>query len=429
MDRELIGERDPRTTAAGPAHGGGLRAPGMPEPPAPDHPAPDHPAPGSPTPARRPPDLKDLAPAEAAIPVRFQMRFWVTALILTAISLWLLSGILLPFVAGIVLAYFLNPVVARLERIGVARTLSALVVVGIMLLLVMLFFLLALPLLSSQMFEFIQRLPAYVARLQGLLTEENREWLSGIVGDRLPDMQRSISDLMTQGVSHLVGLLSSVWSGGQALIALFALMVVTPVVVFYILCDWNNMVAFVDRLVPLPHRTEVRSLACAMDMAVAGFVRGQATVCLLLGTFYAVALTMAGLNFGLLIGIVSGVITFIPYVGSLTGFVLAIGVAIVQFFPDWGMIGIILAIFVIGQTIEGYVLSPKLVGDSIGVHPVWLMFALFAFGYLFGFVGLLLAVPLTAVTGVLVRFAINRYLQSELYQGTAEDALPPSETP
>ncbi|QRG04808.1 AI-2E family transporter [Xanthobacter dioxanivorans] len=369
-----------------------------------------------------------MAHAHAALPMRLQIRFWVGALLLTALALWLLAGILLPFVAGIVLAYFLNPVVTRLERVGIARTLSALVVVGIMLLVVLLFFLLALPVLSSQLFEFIQRLPSYVTRLQGLLTEENREWLSGIVGDRLPDMQRSVSDLMTQGVSHLLGLLSSVWSGGQALISLFALLVVTPVVVFYILCDWDEMIGFVDRLVPVPQRPVVRGLACSMDNAVAGFVRGQALVCLLLGTFYAVALSMVGLNFGLLIGIVSGVITFIPYVGSLTGFVLAMGVAIVQFFPDWSMIGTVLAIFVAGQTIEGYVLSPKLVGDSIGVHPVWLMFALFAFGYLFGFVGLLLAVPLTAVGGVLVRFAIARYLQSSLYTGPDDDALPPPES-
>lgn len=390
-----------------------LRSEGPPAPPAP-----------RPFATRRQP-LPLPVHAETGAPVRLQARFWVGALVVTAAILWLLGGILLPFVAGIVLAYFLNPIVSRLERIGVARTLSSLVVVGIMLLLVMLFFLLALPILSSQLFDFIQRLPSYVTRLQGLLTEENREWLSGIVGDRLPDMQRSISDLMTQGVSHLVGLLSSVWSGGQALISMFALLVVTPVVVFYILCDWDEMVKLLDTLVPVPHRPVIRGLARAMDNAVAGFVRGQATVCLLLGTFYAVALTMAGLNFGLLIGIVSGVITFIPYVGSLTGFVLAMGVAIVQFFPDWGMIGTVLAIFIVGQTVEGYVLSPKLVGDSIGVHPVWLMFALFAFGYVFGFVGLLLAVPLTAVAGVLVRFAIATYLQSSLYQGPADDAPPP----
>ncbi|MGQ3671147.1 AI-2E family transporter [Xanthobacter sp. TB0136] len=356
--------------------------------------------------------------------MRIEWRFWVGALAVVVLSLWLLSGILLPFVMGIVLAYFLNPVVVRMRRIGIGRTPASLVVVVIMLLAVVIFFLVLLPLLTTQLMEFMQRLPAYVARLQGLFTEENREWLSHIVGDRLPDMQRSISELMTQGVTYLLGLLSSVWSGGQALVAMFALIVVTPVVMFYILCDWDKMVAFVDRLVPVPHRPVVRELARAMDSAVAGFVRGQAMVCLLLGSFYAISLSLSGLNFGLLIGIVSGAITFIPYVGSLTGFVLAIGVAIVQFFPDWSMISVIFSIFIFGQVLEGYVLAPKLVGDSIGVHPVWLMFALFAFGYLFGFVGLLLAVPLTAVAGVLVGFAITRYRASRLYMGTGED--PPS---
>ncbi|MFG1402505.1 AI-2E family transporter [Xanthobacter sediminis] len=351
------------------------------------------------------------------MPVRIRLWFWFGALAAVVASMWLLSGILLPFVAGIVLAYFLNPIVIRLHRLGVGRTIASLAVVVVMLLVVVLFFLLALPILASQLFEFIQRLPAYVARLQGLLTEENREWLSHIVGDRLPDMQRSISELMTQGVTYLLGLLSSVWAGGQAVISMFALMVVTPVVMFYMLCDWDSMVEFVDGLVPVHHRQAVHRLARDMDGAVAGFVRGQALVCLSLGLYYAVALSMTGLNFGLLIGIVSGAVSFIPYVGSLTGLVLAIGVAIVQFFPDWGMIGIVFAIFVTGQTIEGYVLYPKLVGDSIGVHPVWLMFALLAFGYLFGFVGLLLAVPLTAVAGVLARFAIVQYHASSLYRG------------
>ncbi|MFG1417977.1 AI-2E family transporter [Xanthobacter sp. V0B-10] len=359
------------------------------------------------------------------MPVRIRLWFWFGALAAVVASMWLLSGILLPFVAGIVLAYFLNPIVIRLHRLGVGRTIASLAVVVVMLLVVVLFFLLALPILASQLFEFIQRLPAYVARLQGLLTEENREWLSHIVGDRLPDMQRSISELMTQGVTYLLGLLSSVWAGGQAVISMFALMVVTPVVMFYMLCDWDSMVEFVDGLVPVHHRQAVHGLARDMDGAVAGFVRGQALVCLALGIYYAVALSMTGLNFGLLIGIVSGAVSFIPYVGSLTGLVLSTGVAIVQFFPDWTMIGIVLAIFVTGQTIEGYVLYPKLVGDSIGVHPVWLMFALLAFGYLFGFVGLLLAVPLTAVAGVLARFAIAQYHASSLYRGPVDDPSAP----
>ncbi|OYW60139.1 MAG: AI-2E family transporter [Azorhizobium sp. 32-67-21] len=363
------------------------------------------------------------------MPFRLQLRFWIGALVVTIALLWLLRGILLPFVAGIALAYFLNPIVERLSRLGIARTPSSLLIVGVFLLVIVMFLLVLLPLLGSQLAEFITKLPSYVTRLQGLVTDENRDWINHFFGDRVPDIQRSLADLMSQGVSYLLGLISSIWSGGQALLSVFSLVVVTPVVVFYVLCDWPAMVNAVDSWIPLHQRPVVRRLGREMDLAVAGFIRGQALVCLLLGTFYAVALSMAGLNFGLLIGIASGLITFIPYVGSLTGLVLAMGVAIVQFFPDWTMIGIILGIFVTGQTIEGYILSPKLVGDSIGVHPVWLMFSLFAFGYLFGFVGLLLAVPLTAAAGVLVRFGFRQYFHSPLYTGaeqteTPEDGVP-----
>ncbi len=351
------------------------------------------------------------------MPFRLQVRFWIGALIVAIVVLWLLRGILLPFVAGIAIAYFLNPIVERLARLGVGRTPSSLLIVGMFVMLIVIFLLVVLPLLSSQLFEFIQNMPSYVTRLQGLVTDENREWINHFFGDRLPDVQRSLSDVMSQGVAYLLGLLTSIWSGGQALVSVFALMVVTPVVVFYVMCDWDHMLQTVDSWIPVHQKPVVQDLGRKMDLAVAGFIRGQALVCLILGSFYAISLSMAGLNFGLLIGIVSGLITFIPYVGSLTGLVLAMGVAIVQFFPDWTMIGIILGIFVTGQTVEGYILSPKLVGDSIGVHPVWLMFSLFAFGYLFGFVGLLLAVPLTAAVGVLVRFGFSQYFHSPLYTG------------
>jgi predicted PurR-regulated permease PerM len=226
-----------------------------------------------------------------------------------------------------------------------------------------------------------------------------------------------VGALVKQGAGWMVAFLRSLWSGGQALISIISLLVVTPIVAFYLLYDWNRMVAVVDSWVPLPHRPRVRALAREIDDAIAGFVRGQAGVCLILGSFYAAALTTTGLNFGLLIGLVSGFISFIPYVGSMTGLVLATGVAIAQFFPAWGPILTIMGIFIIGQIIEGYILAPKLVGESVGLHPVWLMFALFAFGYLFGFVGLLLAVPLAAAIGVLTRFALRQYLASPLYTG------------
>jgi predicted PurR-regulated permease PerM len=184
------------------------------------------------------------------------------------------------------------------------------------------------------------------------------------------------------------------------------------------------MIAAVDSWVPRPHQETVRALGREINVAIAGFVRGQSGVCLILGAYYAVALTLAGLNFGLLIGLIAGVITFIPYVGSLTGLVVGLSVAVAQFWPDYASIVMVLGIFLFGQFVEGYVLSPKLVGESVGLHPVWLIFALFAFAYLFGFVGLLLAVPLAAAFGVLVRFALRQYLASPLYTGRP---APPAE--
>jgi predicted PurR-regulated permease PerM len=227
----------------------------------------------------------------------------------------------------------------------------------------------------------------------------------------------SVADLVTQGAGWLAAFLKSLWSGGTALISIFSLIVVTPVVAFYLIYDWPRMIATADALVPRPHQPTVRALASEINTGIAGFIRGQSAVCLILGAFYAVALSLTGLNFGPLIGLISGLISFIPYIGSMTGLVLSLGVAVVQFWPDWTMILVVLGIFLFGQFVEGNVLAPKLVGESVGLHPVWVMFALFAFGYLFGFVGLLLAVPLAAAIGVLARFALRRYRESSVYVG------------
>jgi len=271
------------------------------------------------------------------------------------------------------------------------------------------------PILTAQLGAFIEKLPGYVSRLQTLATDPHREWLRKIVGEGVADAQ--FGDIVKQGAGWAATFVKSLWSGGQALISIFSLVVVTPVVAFYLLYDWNRMVAAVDNWIPLQHRDTVHVLARQMDDAISSFVRGQTAVCLILGSFYAVSLTLAGLNFGLLIGLVSGIITFIPYVGSMTGLVVAGGIAIAQFWPEYTPILVVLGIFFVGQFLEGYVLAPKLVGESIGLHPVWLIFALFAFGYLFGFVGLLIAVPLAAVIGVLARFAIKQYLASPFYTG------------
>jgi predicted PurR-regulated permease PerM len=346
-----------------------------------------------------------------------QMTFWVLTFVVGVLVLYMLREILLPFVAGMALAYLLDPLANRLERMGINRLAATLVIIGAVLLLFVALILVFVPIITGQLGAFVDNLPGYVARIQSVAMDPNREWLRKILGEGVADAQ--VSDLVKQGVGWLTTFVKSLWAGGQALLSIFSLVVVTPVVAFYLLCDWNRMVAAVDHWIPLHHRDTVRGLAREMDDAIAGFVRGQTAVCLILGSYYAVGLTLAGLSFGLLIGLASGIITFIPYVGSMTGLVLAGGVAVAQFWPEYTPIVTVLAIFFVGQFLEGYVLAPKLVGESVGLHPVWLMFALFAFGYLLGFVGLLIAVPLAAILGVLARFALRRYLESSFYTGEA----------
>ena len=345
-----------------------------------------------------------------------QVTFWLAALVVVILALWLLSEILLPFVAGLAIAYLLTPVTDRLERLGLNRLAAALLIITLVVLAFVYLILLVVPILSSQLSSFIESVPAYVTRLQTLLSDPGRPWIQKLLGAGFT-ADKSISDLVTQGVGWLTSFLHSMWSGGRALVSVFSLIVVTPVVAFYLIYDWHRMIGTVDGWVPVAQRDTVRTLALEVDAAISGFVRGQIGVCLILGSFYAVALTLTGLNFGLLIGLISGLITFVPYVGSMTGLVLSLGVAVVQFWPQYGLILTVLGIFLVGQFVEGYVLSPKLVGESAGLHPVWLIFALLAFGYLFGFVGLLVAVPLAATIGVLLRFALRRYLQSSLYTG------------
>jgi predicted PurR-regulated permease PerM len=347
--------------------------------------------------------------------LRWHVTFWIAALAVLVVALWLLSEILLPFVAGMALAYLLDPAVKRLERAHINRMLATLLVIALFIIVFILLIILIVPIVGAQLNAFIENIPGTIARLQALVTDPSRSWLRRIVGEGFRDAD--IGELVRQGSGYMATFLRSLWSGGQALISIFSLIVVTPIVAFYLLYDWDRMVATIDSWVPVPQRETVRALGREINDAIAGFVRGQTAVCLILGSFYAVGLSLVGLNFGLLIGLISGVITFIPYVGSMTGLVLSLGVAVAQFWPAWTPILVVAAIFFAGQFLEGYVLSPKLVGDSVGLHPVWLMFALFAFGYLFGFVGLLLAVPLAAAFGVLARFALRQYLASPLYTG------------
>lgn len=363
----------------------------------------------------------EVTQEEAAAAVfRRQIRFWIAAVVGLALFFYLFSSILLPFVAGMVLAYFLDPVADRLQRLGFSRVMATTVILIAFLIVLVLGLVILIPILASQLSDFITKLPEYLTELQTLITSYDPKWIEQRFGVNANSLREGLSSLLTTGFGFLSTVFQSIWSSGMALFSIASLFVVTPVVAFYMLLDWDRMVAKVDSWVPRDHVETVRELATQINVATAGFVRGQGTLCLILGLIYAVGLTLTGLKFGVLIGLFAGLISFIPYVGSLVGLVLSVGLAFVQFWPEWLMVVAVACVFIAGQFIEGNILQPRLVGKSVGLHPVWLMFALFASGALFGFVGLLIAVPAAAAVAVLVRFAISRYLESPLYKGQAE---------
>jgi predicted PurR-regulated permease PerM len=349
-----------------------------------------------------------------------QVLFWLAALAVLAAVLVLLSGMLLPFIAGLTVAYFLDPVANRLQRFGFSRLAATILILLLFVLLLVALGVIFIPVLIEQFGNFLDALPRIVQGLEDMVPPKIADWLRANLGASGGENGRpTLGQFASQGAAWLGTVLGSLWSGGQSLLSLVALVVLAPVIAFYMLLDWRRMITTVDSWIPLHQRKTIEGLAHEIDGAVAGFVRGQATVCVLLGAFYALGLSLVGLDFGLLIGLTAGILSFIPFVGSTTGFVLSVGVALVQFWNEWLMIGAVIGVFALGQFLEGNILQPRLVGRSVGLHPVWLMFALLAFTYLFGFVGALVAVPVSAAIGVLTRFALGQYLASPLYTGEA----------
>ncbi|PJI45808.1 MAG: AI-2E family transporter [Rhizobium sp.] len=355
--------------------------------------------------------------------LRRQLMFWLAALAVFIFFLMMFRTILLPFIAGMALAYFLDPVADRLERLGLSRMWATVVILVTFIVVFVLSLMIIIPILASQLNEFIQHIPEYITQLQTYITTSNAAWLPAWLSTQTDTIKENFSKYLSEGVGFLGTLLGQIWNSGKALVDIASLLVVTPVVAFYLLLDWDRMIAKVDGWIPRNNVATVREIASELDSTIAGFVRGQGSLCLFLGIYYAVGLSLIGLNFGLLIGFLTGLLSFIPYVGSTVGLVLAAGVALVQFWPDYVHLIIVVLFFFSGQFIEGNILQPKWVGKSVGLHPVWLMFALFAFGALFGFVGVLVAVPAAASVGVLVRFALSRYLESDLYYGQAPTVI------
>ncbi len=347
-----------------------------------------------------------------ALPVETQIKYWSLSAAVFALVLWFLGDVLLPFVLGGAIAYCLDPIADRLEKWGLSRALSVGVIAIAGILVFVVLALAVVPALVQQSIALFNLMPRLFADLQTFLI------------DRFPSIMDETSAVNGAIVSlgetireKGAALLETALTSAASLINVVVLFVIVPVVAIYMLVDWDNMVARIDELLPRDHAPTIRVLASEVDRVMAGFVRGMGSVCLVLGTFYAIALWAVGLQFGLVVGVVAGLLTFIPYVGAIVGGGLALGLALFQFWGEWHWIFVVYIVFQAGQFVEGNILTPRWVGSSVGLHPVWLLLALSVFGSLFGFIGLLVAVPLAAALGVLARFLTGQYKSGRLYRG------------
>jgi len=343
-----------------------------------------------------------------------QMWFWLCGLLLFLTALYVLSGVLMPFVAGLAVAYFLDPLADRVEAIVKSRSAATALILLTFFAIVAGSGVALFPLLQAQVTGLISSIPHVVEAARGLV-EPLLERLQTQLGVSEMQALKDNAGIFAGGaVSWLGDVLKSLFLGGKAFVNTLSMLFIMPVVAFFLLRDWDVLVAKVNGLLPLGSATIIREQFKEIDETIAGFVRGQATVCLALGAIYATGLTLVGLDFGLLIGLGTGLMAFVPYVGMLIGLLVAFGVALMQF-SDLTSFVLVAAVFAGGQTLDAAVLTPNLVGGRVGLHPVWIIFALMTGAALFGFTGVLLAVPLASVIGVLVRFSIGRYLKSSLY--------------
>lgn len=344
-----------------------------------------------------------------------QAVFWLALLAGLGIFLWLLSSVLLPFVLGMAIAYCLAPLVARLERNGLPRAVASGGIVVGFLIVISLVLLLLVPVLIEQVTSLANRLPALAAWAHDTLLPVTNRLMERIGAPQATLLPAQTANILQRAASVFSSFLTKLVSEGFAVVGLLSLLALTPIVAFYFLRDWPKIIDEIDGWLPRQHAETIREQFRKIDAVLAGFVRGSATVCLAQGAFYAIALTLVGLDFGLVIGLTAGGISFVPYLGAIFGLSSSVGVAIYQFWPDWLHVAVVAAIFFTGQILQDYVLTPRLIGNRVGLHPLWVIFGVLAGGAMFGFVGILLSVPACAVIGVLVRFVIAWYKQSPLY--------------
>lgn len=348
--------------------------------------------------------------------------FWGLAGIALLIAIATLRDVLLPFVVGAVVAYFLNPIADRLQRMGLNRTAAAALLVAIGALALVAFVVLIVPVVANQLRLLSETLPGDLARMKAGI----EQWAAVRLGDRFPQFQAGLDKALTELVQSWSGsagaIAKAAWSQGLALVNLISLLLITPVVIFYLLLDWHSIIARIDSWLPRDHAPTIQRLAGEINDAVSAFIRGQGVICIILGLLYGIGLTFVGLRYGMVIGIATGIAAFVPFVGWALGLIVGCVLALVQGWPDLSLALKVAGVFAVGMALDSALLSPKIVGEKIGLHPVWLMFALFVFSYLFGFVGTLVAVPVAAAIGVLVRFGLEVYLGSAVYRGNGSSS-------
>ncbi len=328
---------------------------------------------------------------------------------------YFLSGILIPFIIGIVVAYALSPSINFLAKQGINRAVGSLCILSSFFLGIAALFLFAFPFVQDEIVTLTHIIPSLGLHLHThamSLLDEISKFISAEDWIRVQSYAKTfLGDALTW-LAHLIG---DLLTNGLALANIIALIIVTPLVSFYFLKDWPKILESLRILIPKNASSTVLSLVQQIDHALSGFARGQATVCFMLSIFYGTALSLTGLHSGLAVGLLTGFFLFVPYVAILTGFSIATIMAFVQF-DDWTHRLIIMGIFLLGQAIEGNFLTPRLVGKRIGLHPLWIIFAVFSGAYLMGLLGVLIAMPTVAILGVLVKFLRQKYLESALYK-------------
>ncbi len=354
--------------------------------------------------------------------LKMHLFFWSSLLLVFLGFVWVFGDVLMPFVLGFAIAYLLNPLLIKMDRWGVKRKLAVLLILTVFLLFITALVAVIMPVLAKEAIEFIDALPEYVSQIWAWIQPYSLMLQEKIGADDIEQIRAGAQSYLTGALGAGKNVLSGLVNGGQALASFTITLIFTPIVAYFVMKEWVAITNWLEDMMPEHSRDTIKGLLKEIDSKIAGFIRGQLSVCAVLGLFYAIALSVAGLKYGFFIGLMAGVLSIVPMVGTIIGFVVSVMVALIQVYDpvtmsvDWQLVGIVIAIFIIGQILEGNVLTPKLIGDSVGLHPLWVMFALLAGGALFGILGMLIAVPVAAIAGVLISFAIIKYKSSCYYK-------------